>query len=276
MARLLVKNNRLAVRNGRLVTTAGGAPCCCGEPGPCGCDPSLPIITDRVVYQCNGVGVPSTPVTLPPHRVETLRVEFLYADNSYQQQASGNTNEGGISWGGTAVYCKLGAGAYGLVEFAYDIFQFQRVTTTPELNFEYAARWESPAIPTRRGGGACSPLFARECPLLYVEPIALSPGLANDCQTFERTNFDGIPGLSGYVQRSFLLTQRVDGGESIRNDEELRLEQVAGGTRRTEISTRHTIRWTRTLDLCEGGSGDVPNRPGNCAGCGDPSRLTIV
>jgi hypothetical protein len=34
--------------------------------------------------------------------------------------------------------------------------------------------------------------------------------------------------------------------------------------------------WTYELDLCEGGGGGSGSRPGNCAGCGDPSRLTIV
>jgi hypothetical protein len=44
-----------------------------------------------------------------------------------------------------------------------------------------------------------------------------------------------------------------------------------------ETSSIKRKTWTHTTDLCEGGGGGGSgSRTGNCAGCGDPSRLTIV
>ena len=281
MARLLVKNNRLAVRNGRLVTTAGGAPCCCGPTGiRCDCDPSLPIITNARITTCSGNGPPDVPVTLPPHRVETLSGRYFYtfeSERRVEKVAPGSLEtpytlvREGTSLVGTATWCRT-ARFTGILQSQDQGFEYRYEEPDQSSNYEWTAQQAFPGpetpfdVPSGRRG-------------IVLSNFMLARTSFADCDFIEQS--DRVIGTNGGFRRAYLrTTQGISvGGGVYRMERTLSLYIPYGNGRASiEYLTQrevNEVEYTRTLDLCEGG-GDVPNRPGNCAGCGDASRLTIV
>ncbi len=289
MARLLVKNNRLAVRNGRLVTTAGGAPCCCGVPFRCECDPRQPIVTNRIITVCGPSGQADVIETLPPHRVETLRATYTFTSEIEERHDYIPTpppnlptplfylRREGLSVTGTLVYCRT-ANFTQLLAYQETAFRYRYIEPDQTSSFEWSGQRSFPD-----GNSNFDPPspIGFEAGFSMAAPITTGRTNAFDCNiVFERNEGPSPTG-------SFLRSR----------DTRTESRSVGGGSRRTEktfvrfwsyednyatiknITSREVfdMTYTRTLDLCEGGGGGGSgSRPGNCAGCGDASRLTIV
>jgi hypothetical protein len=297
MARLLVKNNRLAVRNGRLVTTAGGAPCCCGPTEDCPCDPAVEI--QRPTYlSCEG-GNQGEPARLfmPPFRRLIIRASYSTTSTETFTETGSNNNssyaeEKGLT--GQAVLCV--SGAAGIVSITGQSAWYNRRTGTSGRIFDLQNSEEgvnvfSIGVPSTRPGvpyeyeGAgigwpLGPLAGRIITPNVTSRYGLTTfgGSARCVQTININQPDPQTGSLFVSQGEARFNDSPSGGQATATYFELQDTRFPPSPFRALFrqDQRSEFTWTYELDLCEGGGGDVPNRPGNCAGCGDPSRLTIV
>jgi hypothetical protein len=298
MARLLVKNNRLAVRNGRLVSTANGAPCCCGPSGPCPCDPTAEI--QRPTYlSCEG-GTQGEPARLfmPPFRRLIIRASYSTASSeTFIQTGSVNNQsfaeEKGLT--GQAVLCI--SGALGIVSItgqstwynrrtgsSGSIFDLQNVEEGTNV-FAIGAPSTRPGVPYEYQGAGIGwplgPLNGRIITPNFTQRYGLTRfGGAGRCvQTIDINQPDPQNGGGTIVRGDARFSDSPTGGQATATYFELQDTRFPPSPFRA-VSTkdqRSQFTWTYELDLCEGGGGgDSGDRPGGCNGCGDPSRLTII
>ena len=296
MARLLVKNNRLAVRNGRLVSTANGAPCCCGDGPPalpCECSPNALIVSGDTYPLCIGTG------QFPPYRVRTfnafyqlisvvtttrarLGVDFrpFPARNIREEETTQNI----VSTAATKTVCYSAAGLPVLLSWRVE-YQNSITSTLRGVVEQSTTVYVSQDI--------------ESYPADIVRQLLRTLNRANDAPFTERCNFqesttetdtatfppfDQTTTTTNTNQEQF--TGSVTGGNALQS----RIEVVASrkvtypsydlfvGTETFDRETSSIERktWTHATDLCEGSGGGSGSRPGGCAGCGDPTRLTII
>jgi hypothetical protein len=272
VARLLVKNNRLAVRNGRLITTAGGAPCCCGDE-LCACGG---LVTNREYTGCNESNR-QTRLPFPPYRRVTVETQYATTSRTVVSGNAGGGNyaeEQGVS--GSATLCFVDASLS--VVAGESVWYNRREGAGANFNLENveaAGGAFRVGIPSTGSGGYVLG------PILFwsangaIPNNDMSPQLKAGLVALERREcvyvYDYDDGTTTIRER-FTYTDGPSGGSV--TAETLERTQAFGILNLAERTS--TLTWTRTIDLCEGGGGDTPNRPGGCSGCGDPSRLTII
>jgi hypothetical protein len=278
MARLLVKNNRLAVRNGRLVTTAGGAPCCCGGNGPCPCDiyPSDQLQPFKLdYYTCvNNQLFVTAPIPGPFYQQWTERYIKRYY-SLYEREYRVFSGP---------------AGAFYDVRFAIETEETEDITMCYGL-----VRRLGSVISTVRGtrlriqrqSGTDRESTVEELFQAYPQDELRAffgfPGLSQTsafvyCQ-YSDSVFDSFPGYSRRYEESYTTT---DSGLELNGNYSYLFERITSAPfaapDRTRDFKQATITILREGRNCDGsgGGGGSGSRPGNCAGCGNPSRLTLV
>jgi hypothetical protein len=304
MARLLVKNNRLAVRNGRLVTTAGGAPCCCDPTGVCACeipiqfrsasatsyDPCqenfqpveelLPGVwrdADDVRIQYNGVykieyelfrlGLGQFPrtrfvfeKTITFSLLECIAFDVRTGLGFFEAQAGLRFQSAGTD---------------------VDSVEFEDLYTGNEAMREWGWQQGPTGIQAHPWGEGRLGLKTLTLPITNMRRIVPQDAPIAPAFLWFRCNEDFIDNEGPYrTEARYQYFDTPSRGEgSIYNKTEQDLFAQRGTVFDGRITIVQTVQASvvRTYRNCGGGGGgDVPARPGNCAGCGDPSRLTIV
>jgi hypothetical protein len=304
MARLLVKNNRLAVRNGRLVTTAGGAPCCCGPTEDCPCDPAAEI--KSLQYEgCLDNGR-TTSFPFPPFRRLIIRTSYSTTETSSflrRDPRPGFSNrseavERGLT--GQAVMCIVGSNRFITGQSTWynrrtgssgPIFDLQNVEediNRPVVEglanstvFSIGGPSNTAGVPYVLGMGLYwqNLLANRIVSPNFTSRFGLLLSFTSNCvKDFDGSRTD--PNTGGvYVDRQTgRYSDSPSGGQATGSVVKSTNVSIPGGpsTVSSDVVTSQ-LTWTYEADLCEGGGGGGSgSRPGNCAGCGDPSRLTIV
>ena len=83
MAKLIVNNGKFGVLSRRLVTDAGGAPCCCG--GVCQCSPNLALY--ELEYTSCDAGMKQNRQRLPVARLVTVAIQWSFTTET--EESSG-------------------------------------------------------------------------------------------------------------------------------------------------------------------------------------------
>lgn len=274
MTRVLTRNNRRAILNGRLVSTANGAPCCCGgaELCPCGSLQASFLYTG-----CDGANNKAS-FPFPPYRRVIVQTQY---QTQRRELVTGNPPGTGdnreIQQGlmGVATLCFVDSS---MAVVAGESAWFNRRAGTPNYNLENV---EGPAGAFRIGIPAAAPGGYVLGPFLYWGPngsvanrnLSPSPDSGLVAQPRRQCNyaFDYDDGVTTIRER-YTYTDSPSGGMA--TAEILNRTQSFGITELVEASS--TLVWTRQIDLCDGSGGGTGDRPGGCAGCGDASRLTII
>lgn len=276
MSRLLVKNNRLAVRNGRLVSTANGAPCCCGPTGNCPCDvyPPDQLQPFRLdYYTCVDNRLVTAPIPGPFYQQWTERyIKRYYSLFEREYRVFSGP-----------------AGAFYDVRFAIETEETEDITMCYGL-----VRRLGSVVSTVRGTrlriqrqtGTDRESTVEELFQAYPQDELRAffgfAGLDRTsaqvyCQYSDSSNV-GFPGFSRRLEESYTTT---DSGLELNGNYSYLFEEITSAPFRAPERTRDfkqaTITILREGRNCDGsGGGGSGSRPGGCAGCGDPSRLTII
>ena len=273
MARLLVKNNRLAVRNGRLVSTANGAPCCCGDE-LCSCGG---LVTNREYTGCNEANRQAR-FPFPSFRRVTVQTQY---ETTSRTLASGNPSGANFEQlegvAGVATLCYVDSDV--AIVAGESVWYNRRAGDGANYNLENV---EGPSGAFRIGSPSTAPGGYVLGPLLFwsatgpVPNADMSPQLKTGLVALDRlecvyTN-DYADGVTTIRER-FTYTDGPLGGSVTAET----LERIEAFGILNLVERTSTLTWTRQIDLCDGtGGGGSGSRPGGCAGCGDASRLTII
>ena len=283
MPKLLTIDRKLRTLSRRIVTDAGGAPCCCSPSDTCPCDPALRLATFRA-DTCNADGRynPATFALSAPARIAIVRLTWALAWETLDRTALAAIAERGSSTG-TAQWCVLHS-TTGSNQLAWVLsgatsgFEYQRAGTTGETVTEmlsYAGP-DALLVPTPEGARGHSALgwsVASKNSLTWRGiPTPVAP-LLNDytgsCdqdttqassngRTSERLTYQFIGDAAGGAA-SFSVNYRSAAADGVGL-------VTRTGTTEAEWSIRYLT--------CESGGPDQLTRPeGGCSNCGDRATL---
>jgi len=284
--KLLAIAGKLRTLSRRLVTDAGGAPCCCGPGEDCPCDPALRLQAFRADTCRGGVVGPSVFDMSAPARIAIVRLEWGLLWDALDFGPVVRVASSGESTG-TAQWCVLHSpvdqnALVWVLSGATSAFVYQRAGTNVESEQE-SLNYAGPdalivPVPAGRGIGRSNKSVAwhpgnsltwRGGPTYPSgQPIPSSPdfvqldGTCNQSSTFagggvvETLRYDFAGGVAG-GQAAYANTYRF-----------------ANATSRVERNTQWFTRWTVRYLTCESGGTDQFTRPeGGCSNCGDRTTL---
>lgn len=281
MPKLLTIDRKLRTLSRRIVTDAGGAPCCCSPTDGCPCDPALVIAPFRTETCINGLrgGV----VASSPSRIAIVRMQWAINWEAYSETLRGTPNftasaQRGLSTG-VAQWCVVHSVGW-ILSGATSVFEYQAASTRrqslPEdqsLNLTGAEALEFPiSTPGRlrnfRDSWAfyapASPPQASVAILpLIFPPVYIDPQDRVQCvgvQTY---------GIGASERFEFAFASGLDGGAAT-NTYAFSDTRFGGVERRTaSVEAAWTIRYL----TCEIGGPDQLQREQGCSNCGDRAAL---
>jgi len=283
--KLLAIAGKLRTLSRRLVTDAGGAPCCCGPGEVCPCDPALRLQSFRADTCRGGTTGPNVFDVSDQARIAIVRLEWGLLWDTLDFGPVVRVAESGESTG-TAQWCVVHSptGSTGLVwvlSGATSAFVYQRAGTNVESQQE-SVNYVGPdalivPVPIPRGIGRSNKSVAwhpgnsltwRAGPTYpNGQPVPSSPdfvaldGRCNQSSTFADR------GIVETLQYAF--AGGVDGGQAAYAN----TYRFANATSRVERNTQWLTRWTVRYLTCESGGPDQLTQEPGCSNCGDRATL---
>lgn len=287
MPKLLAIAGKLRTLSRRLVTDAGGAPCCCSPSEVCPCDPSLRLAEFRADTCRGGLVGPNVYDMSPVARIAIVRLEWGLAWDTLAFDPLVRVATRGES-AGVAQWCVLHSpvdqnGLVWVLSGATSTFLYQRAGTNVESENE-ALNLAGPdallvPVPPPRGAGRSNKAVAwhpgnsltwRRGPEYSAAggPIPDFPQFIERDNTCNQTTTFADRGIVETLQYQF--AGGVDGGQAAYSN----TYRFANATSRDERNTQWFARWTVRYLTCESGGPDQLTRPeGGCSNCGDRATL---
>lgn len=298
MPKLLTIARKLRTLSRRIVTDAGGAPCCCSPTDGCPCDPSLPLWTQRYRTCVNGRKVTRQP--LPRGRIVRVRFQWQYQTETFESVRRRLAN-GTLSYYSLAeqiIYSGAGVVCWRfnerpVVVSGLSAWSFRQAGTNIEsieeggnergaMAFLYRNGWSAavPAVIPPADWG--EPNYDMRFPFVgrFGGPGSpnWSPDLCEWNEDITTTIGEGGP-FGQYVRRNIYTYAFGDTGTA---------GAVAGTTNVDERDTRGlgtggeaiqrevaswSLAWQRDVLTCEIGGPDQLQREPGCSNCGDRAKL---
>ena len=288
MPKLIRTGRTFGLLNRRLVTDAGGAPCCCGG-GLCQCDPAYLLLPFRY-HVCGGSNNTYQPFIYeptPPARLVTFEVAWNIRFDEFQFRfvppplggplvperiARLFTSEGRAT---VCLFRTSGQNSYQYVVARAASGETRIVVGDVPVQIDESVTYDETNIPLRvtpfsQGIGWVPAIFGQDA----AETPNYQPFGCDDTTTYSRTS--GARTVNATRTQTFRQVLgsgsfglRTTGQSQSNNQEFPSLRRTANDT---------TITWSYTLDPCDGSTepSELGGRPGGCAGCGDASQLQIL
>jgi hypothetical protein len=295
--KLLAIDRKLRTLSRRLVTDAGGAPCCCSPQDGCPCDPSLPLWTQRYRTCVNGRKVTRRP--LPLGRIVRVRFSWQYTTETLTgvRRPSQNVNDQVARqyiYNGSGVVCwrlnQQPVIASGLSYWFYrqsgtniETIEEER-SDRGELAFVYRGGTLAAIPAVRPPANTAEPNYDMQLPFatLYGGPVSpnWSPDLCEWAEDITTTVGEGGP-FGQLVQRNIYTYAFSDNGTlgavvgtTTFDSRDTRSYLGTGGEAVQREVASWSLAWERTVLTCESGGVDQLLRPETgCSNCGDRSTL---
>jgi hypothetical protein len=295
--KLLAIDRKLRTLSRRLVTDAGGAPCCCGPQDGCPCDPALPLWTQRYRTCVNGRKVTRQP--LPRGRIVRVQFSWQYATETLTgvRRPSQNVNDQVARqyiYNGSGVVCWL-FNQRPIIASGLSAWSYRQAGTNIETVEESGNERGDQAF-LYRGGRNYAAIPAVIPPANFGEPNydmqlpfaaqyggPASPNWSPDlCEWAEDiTNTVGEGGPFGQlVQRNIYAYAFADNGTSGAvtgaanvDSRDTRSTLGTGGEAVQREVSSWSLTWERTVLTCESGGPDQLTQEPGCSNCGDRSTL---
>ena len=283
MPKLILRERRFGMLNRRLVTDAGGAPCCCGA--SCQCEPGMILAPFRYVGCRDNRYFNWEPTTTA--RLVTVRLTWAMSYSEYVVQTVDRITEVTArqqTYSGSATLCGyrfVGVNSYiWVIADALSALTYQRggsvgETIDESANYEGAlalSAW-SPGRTTERdlysvfGLGSVltfAPTYSYPRLGAYTEAANVPRDACNISATISE-NRPPTYTESGSINKLYVASE--NGGTYTFNAS----SNVNG---RHQVRTAQNVQWGISYDSCDGET--APSRPGGCAGCGDAGQLQIL
>ena len=292
MPKLIRTGRTFGLLNRRLVTDAGGAPCCCGG-APCACVPGLILAPFRYVTCANGRYFPYTYAAAPSARLATVRLTWTMGYTEIVTSTVGNvpnTSARQGTYSGAATLC------------AY------RVSSAN--NYTWVVSQGESAITYQSGGSSVETVAEA---VNYSSQLALSswnvgrtdeaglysvfrPGQTQSLTTFPEYRYPalgastaaaGLPfGCNVRESVSVTTSSAIETGAKIQRYaatatdgsflfDAASIVQSRFSPSRREVRVYQDVQWTIGYQTCDGDT-SPQSLGGGCAGCGDASLLQII
>ena len=281
MPKLLTIARKLRTLSRRIVTDAGGAPCCCQPDEACPCDPALVIAPFRAETCINGLR--GSVVASSPSRIAIVRMQWAINWEAYSETLRGTPNftasaQRGLSTG-VAQWCVVHVGGW-ILSGATSVFEYQAAGTRRQSfpddqslnltgaealqfpignlgrlrNFRDSWGFYAPAEPPQASVAIIPRIFA---------PVYIDPQDRVQCvglQTY---------GIGASERFEFAFSSGLEGGAAM-NTYAFSDTRFGGIERRTaSVEDAWTIRYL----TCEIGGPDQLQREPGCSNCGDRAKL---
>jgi len=285
--KLLAIARKLRTLSRRLVTDAGGAPCCCSPGDACPCDPALRFAAFRAETCVGGRrgGVEAS----GPARIAIVRLQWAVAWETFEESQRGTPAFAAIaqrgSSVGTAQWCVIHSASGQIVPIwilsaAQSAFEYQQQATgrsglpddesTNYLGTEalqYPVPWTGR---TNRGTWQTivNSAVAGRWVSVPAVPQILAPSLASP--DFGACVFDVSSSGGGQVERvRGAFASGASGGTAAYN-----LTYTSGNSSGlTRQATETQAAWSIRYLTCESGGPDQLRPEGGCSNCGDRATL---